>query len=315
MNDATLLVTAPDHPEMGALRRALGTELVHVTCAACLEVELRSERPLRAAVVCEEGLDLVETIRLIRSIRPDLAIHLPAALGKAPELRLAPRGASLAARQLAHDLNNLLMVIYAFAQGDGPQASRLTQIGEACRRARELTSRLTTPAPTREQRVGVRSGVSALRSVIRRVTGPRVAVQIRVHASDEAQIPLSLADLERVLVNLTLNASQAMGGEGKLTVRVREIESRAEVRLTVTDSGPGLEPELAQRALEPGVSGRGGSGLGLSAVAALVRGAGGRLELEAAPSGGLLARVTLPLASPAERCRDRRDRRYHELSA
>ena len=122
------------------------------------------------------------------------------------------------------------------------------------------------------------------------VEGPRVTLNV-----DRAQ-------MSQVLVNLALNAAQALEGAPEPRVVLRVAPAAEVVELAVEDNGPGIASGDLERVREAFFSRRkGGTGLGLAIAERIVTAHGGRLELENRPGGGLLARVVLPLGEAAAR--------------
>jgi signal transduction histidine kinase len=105
----------------------------------------------------------------------------------------------------------------------------------------------------------------------------------------------------QVVSNLASNSIRAMDGRGAISV-VLDSDRSGATRLSFTDDGPGMPEEIRQRATEPFVSGRkGGTGLGLSVVAGIVRKWGGDIDIASAPGRGTIITITLPPpVSPAE---------------
>jgi signal transduction histidine kinase len=104
--------------------------------------------------------------------------------------------------------------------------------------------------------------------------------------------------LQRVMLNLMLNAAQAMRGHGCIEVAVNTRNDRCEIALR--DSGPGLTPEIRERMFEPFFTTKHrGSGLGLPTARRIVELHGGELEADSAPGGGTVITVRLPLTPPA----------------
>ena len=126
---------------------------------------------------------------------------------------------------------------------------------------------------------------------------------VRLELDAQAGLPPVVGDrrlLERALVNLLENALQAIGEEGRITVRLRSPEAQGRVEIVVEDSGPGLGPEAAARAFEPFFSTKtGGSGLGLALVKKIAESHGGGVGLESPGNGGALALMWLPEAPQA----------------
>ena len=118
------------------------------------------------------------------------------------------------------------------------------------------------------------------------------------HHPGGAPVDLSPEGMAVVLLNLMDNAIDAAPAGGRIVTRC---QTGDRVRITVTDSGPGVPPEIADRVLEPGVSGREQrAGLGLSVSARLVREAGGELTVEGGTGGsGTVVTVVLPPSASA----------------
>jgi PAS domain S-box-containing protein len=223
---------------------------------------------------------------------------------------------------IAHDFNNLLTIISGSLQlleielDDRPEAGEL--IAGALRsvgRGAELTAKLLAFA--RRQRLTPRAldPVALLRELepmLRRTLGE--AVQLRVDVPPS--LPAAHADatqLDAALVNLALNARDAMprGGEIALTARLRRVDAGAEgdnlapgeyVVFAVEDTGHGMAPDTLARAVEPFFTtkdvGR-GSGLGLSMVYGFARQSGGHLTIESRLGYGTRVELLLPVTRQA----------------
>ena len=220
---------------------------------------------------------------------------------------------------VAHDFNNLLGIITGFAEaareasepGSGAAAD-LTHVLDAARRGAELTRKLLVfskkQRPSMEP-VDLAEVVVDFAAMLRRIVGePMVLEVIQRHA------PLPLVGdrtyLEQVILNLVMNARQAMPEGGKVTVAVSRVEVDAAyvlknpwakvglwAELRVTDEGTGMDAATAQRVYEPFFSTKSeGTGLGLSVVHGIVQHHGGTISLETAPGAGSTFRIHLPLA-------------------
>ncbi|MCG8471544.1 MAG: ATP-binding protein [Desulfobacterales bacterium] len=111
--------------------------------------------------------------------------------------------------------------------------------------------------------------------------------------ADAGTMRISGEKVSQVLVNLILNAVEAVGSGGTIEVRAECVD--AEVRVSVADNGPGIPEDLASRLFEPFVSGReGGSGLGLSISKRIAEGLGGHLAVTPRPGGGTVFTLGLP---------------------
>ena len=200
---------------------------------------------------------------------------------------------------VAHDLNNALAVITSSAEtlamGD---AESLRSLRDAIERASQTTSALLAygrAGAARRARVDLRGLVQRTTSMLRRAL-PR-AVSLQEDLPPEAVwVQAEEASIYQSIVNLVLNARDAVDGRGLITVTLR-VESGAAV-LTVTDDGPGIPRDLRERVFEPFFTTKEqgkGTGLGLSLVWSTVRAHGGEARIDDAPAGGAIVRVSLPL--------------------
>jgi PAS domain S-box-containing protein len=243
---------------------------------------------------------------------------------------------------VAHDFNNLLAVMLNYASfvaeqiqdaaeadpdGAWPQASRdLQQVLRAGRRATELTHQLLAFG----RREVVRPRVLDLNVVIREVEQlllRTLGEHIQLHADLEPRLWPVLADpgqIEQVLVNLAVNARDAMPGGGALTVHTGNQELAADeagrmrppatpgryVRLRVADTGTGIPPDVLERVFEPFFTTKApgeGTGLGLATVYGIVTQAGGYATLHSTVGAGTVVTALFPvtqelpatIASPA----------------
>jgi signal transduction histidine kinase len=202
---------------------------------------------------------------------------------------------------VAHDLNSLLGVIVNFAEfvaeelpPGGQAADDLEQIRHAARDAVALSERLATVAGDRRQ------GAESLR-LQERLAGLADSlpdeVRLEVHVAGTRDVQIDRTAFDVVLANLVANACDAMPGGGLLWVHAEDEHDR--VRLTVRDSGTGMDSDVAARAADPYFTtkayGR-GSGLGLATVQGLLTALGGALEIESESGAGTSVHVLLPVA-------------------
>jgi CheY-like chemotaxis protein len=120
-------------------------------------------------------------------------------------------------------------------------------------------------------------------------------------AEDAPPVALGRGRIEQILLNLTINARDAMPAGGSLTIVTEPCDGG--VRLTVADTGDGMPAEVAAQAFDPFFTTKGegkGTGLGLSVVYGIVERAGGRIELETAPGAGTRFEIQLPAAPALE---------------
>jgi PAS domain S-box-containing protein len=218
---------------------------------------------------------------------------------------------------VAHDFNNLLTVIL----GSSDLLSRRSDVDESWReeveaiqragqRAAALTAQLLAIGRRREVEPAVldlNAELSSMLPMLGRVLGEDVQLELAPAKSD-AYILAGPADLERAVLNLAINARDAMpeGGTFLLSTRVVEPEHRSGevgsvsgklVALTATDTGEGMDEQTAEHCFEPFFStkpeGR-GTGLGLFAVHAIVTHAGGRMSVDTSPGTGATFTMWFP---------------------
>jgi two-component system cell cycle sensor histidine kinase/response regulator CckA len=161
--------------------------------------------------------------------------------------------------------------------------------------------------------VAVNRAVSDLAPLLRRSLGERVRLQLMLEEPERA-VRVDPGQLDQVLVNLAVNARDAMPDGGTLTLRTRRrtllaprrtgtetIPPGRYVSIEVQDTGTGIPPDILPRIFEPFFTTRpsGGTGLGLSTVVGIVRQSGGFLEVETAPGQGSLFRILLPRSGEA----------------
>ncbi|MDB5408061.1 MAG: baeS, partial [Rhodospirillales bacterium] len=232
---------------------------------------------------------------------------------------------------IAHDFNNLLTVISGnleLLQAKLDDAPRLLRLAAAAAhgvdRAAKLTQQLL--AFSRKQhldprQIDLNQIVRGMADLLRQTAGD--ATQLAVHLAPE--VCLALADpnqVEAALLNLVINARDAMPDGGEVTVttasvvldegyaREAEMAPGAYIELAVRDTGRGMSREIASRAFEPFFTTKGvgkGSGLGLSMVYGFARQSKGHVRLESEPGRGTAVRLYLPrvveqrVEAPAER--------------
>jgi PAS domain S-box-containing protein len=227
---------------------------------------------------------------------------------------------------IAHDFNNLLTGIMGsleLIQGR-LQQGRLSGLDAyaaaaqgAARRAAALTHRLLAfsrrqtldPKPTDVNRL-----VAGMEDLLRRSVGPSVAIEV-VHAVGLWGTLVDPPQLESALLNLCINARDAMPGGGRLTIETantwiddregarRDLAPGQYVALSVTDTGTGMSPEVAKRAFDPFFTTKPigqGTGLGLSMIYGFARQSGGDVRIHTEPGQGTTVRIHLPRHHTAE---------------
>jgi two-component system cell cycle sensor histidine kinase/response regulator CckA len=212
---------------------------------------------------------------------------------------------------VAHDINNVLQVVLSTSQlalRDEPPpalAADLRGIASAARCGAEVLQGLLdlcSDAPVARQRPDIGAAVHALEGPLRCAAGARRTLALEVE-DDLPVVVLGAGQIERILLNLVLNARDATDRGGTIRVRVRRGGSPTApvLRIDVEDDGVGMSDEIAARVFRPGFTTRGpkGTGLGLASVYGIVKGAGGDIWLRTAPGRGAVFSITLPPAGPA----------------
>jgi PAS domain S-box-containing protein len=209
---------------------------------------------------------------------------------------------------IAHDFNNLLAVILAndtlLLDGlapDDPRRADAEGIMDAANRAAELTKQLL--AFTRQHAfdprvIDLNAAVIGAERMLRRVIGEDVDLVMTL-ADGLGNIRADAGLLEQVLINLVLNARDAMPEGGKLSIQTSSAPG-GRARLTVSDTGCGMGPDTKRRVFEPffttKASGK-GTGLGLSTCAGIVKQAGGTISVDSEPGSGTVFEVLLPMVN------------------
>jgi PAS domain S-box-containing protein len=209
---------------------------------------------------------------------------------------------------VAHDFNNLLTAISGFSEIalsrlDEPERARaaLEQIRGAGDRAAKLTRQLLAFSRRHVMRPTIfdlNVVVDESESLLSRLLGEHIRI-VRSLDPDGCLVEADQGQLEQVLMNLSLNARDAMGDGGTLLVeteRVRRGDTEL-VLLRVSDNGSGMEPEVAERVFEPFFTTKGpgkGTGLGLAMVYGTVTQSGGEIRIETAPGAGTTFEISLP---------------------
>jgi len=218
---------------------------------------------------------------------------------------------------IAHDFNNLLTAIRGYSElllkelQGSPLRDDVEEIFNAAERAATLTGQLL--AFSRRQILSpeivvLNQRVTDMTRMLNRLIGEHIAIDLHL-ASDLWTVRADAAQLEQVLVNLALNARDAMPQGGRLAIETsnRDVKAREAakleispgpfVELRVRDSGVGISPEVQARIFEPFFTTKpkgAGTGLGLSMVYGFVRQSGGAITVDSAPGKGTMFSLLLP---------------------
>ena len=210
---------------------------------------------------------------------------------------------------VAHDFNNLLMLISGYI-GLLSETSLSSQQTEACRQALAATSRaaaltrqlltFSRKHPDAPRLTNLNEIVSNLQGMLRSLVSENIRLDISL-SDDPVPLLADVPQLEAVLMNLAINARDAMpdGGVLSLSSGMQERVSGTFGVLTVIDSGTGMTPEVRARIFEPFFTTKElgkGTGLGLSTAYGIVQRSGGYIEVESQPDQGTQFRVYIPRA-------------------
>ena len=210
---------------------------------------------------------------------------------------------------VAHDFNNLLTVILSYtshlasyADGNADLADALKEIRQAAEDGAALTRQLLTFSrrdAVTPRALDLNDAIRARAAVLQRALGDDVSLVVRL-ADEDCVVELDRGQLEQILMNLTLNARDALPEGGTVTLTTERRDGR--VCLRVVDDGMGMTPDVRARAFEPfyTTKPRGqGTGLGLASVHGIVTRAGGDIEIQPRPGGGTIIRLELPSSADA----------------
>ena len=227
---------------------------------------------------------------------------------------------------IAHDFNNMLGVIVLnldllTRNKPGERERRLIEIAQhAAQRCAKLTEQLLAFArrqPLLPEIHDISELIRGFETVLRRACGEPIEVTMRFAPKLKASL-VDPQQLESALLNLVVNARDAMPRGGKLTITTENVEIDARqaasmsgisageyVMIAIADTGQGMTPEVLAHAVEPFYTTKEvgkGSGLGLSQVYGFVTQSGGHVEIESAPGKGTTVKLYLPVTenAPAE---------------
>lgn len=221
---------------------------------------------------------------------------------------------------IAHDFNNLLQGILGFTQmllmeknGNDPDTAKLKQIEKAAHRASELTHQLLAFSRKVESNlrpVDLNQELEQVRNLLERTIPKMIAIEL--HLEDHLNvIRADPAQLEQVIMNLGVNARDAMPDSGKLVFETENVTLDQEyckahlgarpgryVLLSISDTGQGMDRETLEHIFEPFFTTKGvgsGTGLGLAMVYGIIKGHGGYIMCYSEPGEGTTFKIYLPV--------------------
>jgi PAS domain S-box-containing protein len=210
---------------------------------------------------------------------------------------------------IAHDFGNVLTIIGGYCmlirdglKADDPLRTEVDGIQRASQRATSMIRQVLSFS--RGQILSPRllapgKAISEMTDVLGRLIGEDIELVTNL-APDLGYVYMDPTQLEQVLVNLALNARDSMPGGGKFSIEAvnEHTPSGASIRITVTDTGCGMTPDVLARIFEPFFSTKTqGTGLGLSNVYSIIRQSGGQISAESLPGAGTTMTIHVPRQS------------------
>lgn len=214
-----------------------------------------------------------------------------------------------------HEFNNILMTVINYAKmglrhsDEATRTKSLERILAAGERAAKITKTVLGAARNRSETPEAADLAKLLGDVMllleREMRKYRIAVDYDIQPAPPARVVGN--QIQQVLINLLVNARQAMPGGGRLMLRLKHDAGANAIELTVRDSGAGIPPEKLPRIFDrfyttktgPDASGRGGTGLGLAACKQIIDAHQGRIRVESTPGKGTAFIIKLPAAATA----------------
>jgi PAS domain S-box-containing protein len=223
---------------------------------------------------------------------------------------------------VAHDFNNCLLAIFGYNDlmldryhSDPFLVRNLTGLKEAGQKAATLTKQLLAFArrqPMETRVLELNPVVTGLEKMLQRLLGEDIHL-VTEPGADLGRVKVDAGQIEQVVVNLAVNARHAMPTGGKLTIRTvavkvgpgqtaphADVPPGSWLRLSVADTGIGMDAETQARVFEPFFSTKGeGTGLGLSMAYGIVKQSGGHIFVDSAPGEGAVFSIYLPVTQEA----------------
>ena len=300
------LLAAPIAPPRGTLTAGLGQSLSFVTLGGGLLLSTlyavdAVERARRRAELALEQLRAEERARIAAKEELD---RTQRALEQAQMLDVVGQLAGGA----AHDINNALVVIQCWTdllRAELPAGESSAEGWEAIAQATANCSRMTRYLLTlgrrdvyAPERLELGAAIERELPSLRRLLPARIAIECRVE--ERGRVLADPGQVQQVLLNLCLNARDAMPEGGTLGITLRAAEGD-QLCLEVRDTGAGIDPAVAARLFEPFVTTKGkqGTGLGLAMVKTIAERAGGRVEVESQVGEGATFRLYVPRSASA----------------
>jgi two-component system cell cycle sensor histidine kinase/response regulator CckA len=315
--DSSDLGDGPDLQEIGLAALDAGTPAVLTDSGLCAPIEGKDGSWGVIAVLHRDPKSFADDdVSFVQAVANVLAAVVARAREEQLEAQLQQsrrlESVGKLAGGVAHDFNNLLAIILNYADfareaaTDEEQRRDLEELSKAATRGAELVSQLllfSRRKPVDAVAVDLCDVVRETEPMLRRTIGAHIELRCRIRDD----VPWAIIDpgqLTQVLVNLAVNARDAMPEGGTLTIEATA--SADGVRLLVEDTGVGMSEDTRAKAFDPFFTTKpagSGTGLGLATVYGIVTQAGGSVELASAPGRGTRVTIELPAgeAAPAPR--------------
>jgi len=230
---------------------------------------------------------------------------------------------------IAHDFNNSIQAISSYVQlmkleetRNSQDSDYLNNILNSLKNANNLTKQLLTVSRKIKSKLrptNLNDEILQVQTLLERTIPKMIEIEFDL-AKDLKIIHADSGQIEQILLNLALNASHAMPGEGKITIETRNIVLDKDVRTTnreadreeyvllkITDTGHGIEKEVQHRMFEPFFTTKEpgkGTGLGLSMVYSIIKNHHGHIECDSAPGAGTRFNIYFPVSKSANALKD-----------
>jgi signal transduction histidine kinase/ActR/RegA family two-component response regulator len=304
----------------------IGAIALGVIAVAALRQNAQARREVESEVERAEVLEQAVRERTQELWEANQALKAEALEREAAEAQLRQVQKMEAVGQLtggiAHDFNNMLAVVVggidlALRRLNGPRREVMMHLNnamEGATRAAALTRRLLSFArsePLLPERIDSKELIGGMSDLLDRTLGERVRVEVDM-ASDTWPIYVDPHQLENAIVNLAVNARDAMDGQGLMRIATENVKLAANevgdvrpgeyVKISVTDTGCGMAPEVLEHAFEPFFTTKPvgkGTGLGLSQIFGFAHQSGGEVGIESQVGRGTTVSIFLPRTEAA----------------
>jgi signal transduction histidine kinase len=304
----------------------VGAVFLGVVAFQALRQNARARKQIETEAERSEALEQAVRERTQELWETNQALKAEASEREAAEAQLRQVQKMEAVGQLtggiAHDFNNMLAVVVggidlAQRRLNGPRREVLAHLQnamEGATRAAALTRRLLSFArsePLLPERVDSRDLIGGMSDLLDRTLGERIRVEVDL-AADTWPTYVDPHQLENAIVNLAVNARDAMDGQGMMRIATANVKLAANevgdvragdyVRISVTDTGCGMAPEVMERAFEPFFTTKPvgkGTGLGLSQIFGFAHQSGGEVGIESKLARGTTVSIYLPRTEAA----------------